>query len=43
VSDKEIAKEILLKSLEFDYLHRDEFPDTSTAVDMICESYKKNS
>lgn len=41
MNDKEIAKEILLKALELKYVMRDEFPEAETAIDVICEAYKK--
>lgn len=41
MSAKEIAKDILLKALEQNYIIRDEFPKAETAVDAICEAYKK--
>lgn len=41
MNDKEIAKEILLKAIEQNYVIRDEFPEVKTAVDLICEAYKK--
>ena len=41
MNDKEIAKEILLKAMEQNFLSRDEFPEAKTAVDVICQAYKK--
>lgn len=41
MNEKDIAKEILIKMIEHDYLLRDEFPNAETTVDMVCEAYAK--
>lgn len=40
-NDKQVAKEILIKALEIGYVVREEFPDTDTAIDLICQAYEK--
>ncbi|WP_158303415.1 hypothetical protein [Desulfitobacterium hafniense] len=40
-TNKELAKEILLKCLEKDCILRSEYPETETAVDAVCTAYKK--
>ena len=38
---EEIAKEILLKMIEYDVIQPSQFPEAETTVDVICEAYKK--
>lgn len=41
MSEKDIAKEIVIKMIEKDIIFRSEFPNAESTVDLICEAYKK--
>ncbi len=41
MSEKEIAKEILLAMLDKGVISRVEYPETKTSVDLICDVYSQ--
>ena len=41
MSNKEIAKDILIKIIECNGVVYDQFPDAETYVDAVCDAYKK--
>ncbi|SMG58341.1 hypothetical protein [Paenibacillus aquistagni] len=40
MNDKEIAKEIIIKMIENDWIPRNEFPKATTVADCVAEAYK---
>lgn len=40
ISEKEIARDILLKMMEMGWINADDYPDAKNTIGYVCEAYR---